>query len=125
MKLLILLLTFIISSTVWGNCPMTINDVNLYLNIENSVQLKISSSLSCQNKSFLPQKFVDAEIELWKSGEKIGSFYARRVTYSSKSQILSLNQATITDSKNIKDSSFYLIDLKNKKVTSSGQQLRF
>lgn len=126
MKHLILLLTLMVSSIAWGiDCPIAINDVDLYLSIENTVQLKIASSLSCSNKFYLSQKFVDADIEVWKSGEKVGSFYARRVTYNGKSQILSLNQATVIDSKNIKDSTHYFIDLKNMKITSASQQIRF
>lgn len=74
----------------------------------------------------MPQKFVDADVELWKKGEKIGTFYARRVTYSAQSQLLMLNQTIIKEAKtNLTDTPLMIIDLKRNMVTTSQNALLF
>ena len=107
------------------DCPGSITGANLFLSLENEVNLKITSSLACSEKTFLSEKFIDAEVEIWKKGQKIGSFYSRRVTYSGKTQSLILNHSLLHEKSNIQDASQYLIDLKKQTIISAGQFYKF
>ena len=126
MKIL-LFFTILMTTQTWASdCPSSIKGASVTLSIDNETHLAINSTLMCGSKAYLPQKFVDADVELWKKGEKIGAFYARRVTYSAQSQLLMLNQTIIKEAKkNLTDTPLMIIDLKRNMVTTSQNSLMF
>ena len=115
------------TTQTWASdCPSSIKGASVTLSIDNETHLAINSTLMCGSKPYMPQKFVDEDVELWKRGEKIGTFYARRVTYSAQSQLIMLNQTIIKEAKkNLTDSSVMIIDLKRNMVTTSQNSLMF
>lgn len=125
----ILGMTILFSAPIWSmDCPSTIEGAQLYLSIDNQTHLKIQSALSCGTKPNFPQKFMDADVEIWKKGKKIGTFYSRRVTYSDKTQMLVLNQALLQkDSKKtiLEDARQYVIDIKKDSITSQNKLVHF
>lgn len=124
-KLTLILLTFFCMQNAWSDCPQSIEGATLFLSVDNEINLKITSSLACSAKTYLTQKFIDADVEVWRGKNQIGSFYARRVTYSEKTQMLILNQSLLTSKSGLKDATQYMIDLKNKNIISAGQFLHF
>lgn len=122
-----LLLSFLMTTQTWASdCPSSIKGASITLSIDNETHIAINSTLMCGSKSYMPQKFVDADIELWRKGEKVGTFYARRVTYSPQSQLIMLNQTIVRESQStLADSNLMIIDLKKNRLTTPSKTIMF
>ena len=111
-------------------CPYSIKGATVMLTLQNEVNLKISSSAMCNQKIYFADRFVDADVEVWKMGKLVGKFYSRRVSYDMKSLKIILQNSLLLDSeiildKKAKEVNFMMIDLKNNRVSSSLGETRF
>lgn len=129
-KKYVLFLFLIASFGVQAECPYSIKDATVMLTLENKINLKISSSAMCNQKDYFADRFIDADVELWKSGKLLKKFYSRKVTYdqSNLKMILQNSSELITENsigKNLDQSKLFILDLKKKKLSSSEKEIRF
>lgn len=84
----------------------------------------------CNQKIYFADRFLDADVEVWKMGKLVGKFYSRKVAYDMKSLKIVLQNSLLLESEILtnnktKDINFMMIDLKKNRVSSSMGEVRF
>lgn len=125
---MISILSFGVSAA--NSCPYSIEGATVMLTLPNKVNVKISSTAMCNQKMYFADRFLDADVEVWKMGKLVGKFYSRKVAYDMKSLKIVLQNSLLLESEILtnnktKDINFMMIDLKKNRVSSSMGEIRF
>lgn len=124
---MISILSFGVSAA--NSCPYSIEGATVMLTLPNKVNVKISSTAMCNQKFYFADRFLDADVEVWKMGKLVGKFYSRKVAYDMKSLKIVLQNSLLLESEILtnktKDINFMMIDLKKNRVSSSVGEVRF